>query len=113
MGRPKKYYEWELPKSVVEVVRGVCADYERRENAIKYSSITGRVLERYIELNAAVDGSLCEIMPDIQKEMVKDVADNVGYDFSQCSNYVSRRIYYLKKRKFIHDIAEKLFLIPN
>ena len=113
MGRPKKYYEWELPKSVVEVVRGVCADYERRENAIKYSSITGPVLNRYIELNGAVDEALSNIMPNLQREIIRDVAENIGYDFSQCSNYVSRRIYYLKKRKFIHDVAEKLFLIPK
>ena len=113
MGRPKKYYEWELPKSVVEVVRGVCADYERRENAIKFSSITGPVLNRYIELNGAVDEALSDIMPNLQREIIRDVAENIGYDFSQCSNYVSRRIYYLKKRKFIHDVAEKLFLIPK
>ena len=113
MGRPKKYYEWELPKSVVEVVRGVCADYERRENAIKFSSITGPVLNRYIELNGAVDEALCDIMPNMQREILRDVAENIGYDFSQCSNFVSRKTYFLKKRKFIHDVAEKLFLIPK
>lgn len=113
MGRPKKYYEWDLPRSVVEVIRGVCADYERRENAIKYSSITGRVLDRYIELNGAVDEAVSEIPADMRKNIIEDVADNIGYDFSQCSAVMARKTYYLKKRKFIHDVAEKLFLIPK
>lgn len=113
MGRPRKYYEWELPKSVVEVIRGVCADYERRENAIKYSSITGAVLDRYIELNGAVENAASEFAADLRKNIIDDVADNTGYDFSQCSAVMSRKTYYQKKRKFIHDVAEKLFLIPK
>ena len=113
MGRPKMYYEWELPKSVVEVVRGVCADYERRENAIKYSSITGEVLDRYIEFNSAIESAVSEISTDLRRIIIQDVADNVGYDFSQCSLAMARKTYYQKKRKFIHDVAEKLFLIPK
>lgn len=113
MGRPKMYYEWEIPPSVVVTVQGICRDYERRENAIKYSTITGRVLDRYIELNAAVDDALSEIAVEARESILSDVADNVGYDFSACSCYFSRKIYYLKKRKLIHDIAVKLFLIPK
>ena len=102
-----------MPGSVVEVVRGVCADYERRENAIKYSSITGAVLERYIELNGAVENAASEFAADLRRNIIDDVADNTGYDFSQCSAVMSRKTYYQKKRKFIHDVAEKLFLIPK
>lgn len=113
MGRPKKYYDWEVPSSVVDVVRGICADYERRESAIKYSSITGAVLERYVELNAAVDFALNDIAFDFRRNMLQDVAEGIGYDFSQCSSSMARKTYYQKKRKLIHDIAEKLYLIPK
>ena len=113
MGRPKIYYDWELPKSVVNAVLGVCADYERRESAIKYSTISGQVLERYLELNAAVDAALADLAPDVREYMLCDVATGRGYDFSPCTTFLSRKTYYQKKRKLIHDIAENLFLIPK
>lgn len=113
MARPKLYYKWELPKTVVETVRSICADYDRRELAIKYSTISGEVLERYIELNSAIESALSEIAPEIREYMLCDVATGRGYDFSPCTSFVSRRIYYLKKRKLVHDIAEKLYLIPK
>lgn len=113
MARRKIYYKWELPCAVVEIVRGICADYDRRENAIKYSNVTGGVLERYVELNSAVDAALEDLEVGLRKDMIEDVALNRGYDFSRCSTYVSKCTYYNKKRKLIYDIAERLFLVPG
>ena len=74
MGRPRIYYDYELPHGVVETVRGVVMDYDRREQAIKRSSITGSVLERYIELNDAVDAALGEVDGrEIGEEIVADI----------------------------------------
>ena len=44
MPKPKLYFQFELPSSVVEIVKTVCADYTRRERAIKYGNVTGAVL---------------------------------------------------------------------
>ena len=43
MPKPKMYFQFELPSSVVEIVKTVCADYTRRERAIKYGNVTGAV----------------------------------------------------------------------
>ena len=112
MGRPRIYYEWEVPREVVEIVRGICADYERRENAIKFSTISGDVLCRYVELNSAVEAALGDVEIGLRQDIIDDVALNRGYDFSPCSNYISKGTYYNKKRKLIYDIAKRLYLIP-
>ena len=113
MGRPRKYYDFEIPKTVVEIVKGICSDYERREAAIKHSNITGDVLSRYIELNSAIDAALSDVPEDARKDMLKDVGEGVGYDYSMCSVVISRKTYYLQKRKFVHDVAKKIFLLPK
>lgn len=113
MGRPRIYYDYELPHGVVETVRGVVMDYDRREQAIKRSTITGSVLERYIELNDAVDAALGEVDVGIRGDMMLDVALNTGYAFSQCARCIGRKAYYQKKKKFIYDIAVRIFLVPK
>lgn len=112
MGRPKTRYEYEIPGAVVEIVRGICADYERRENAIKHSNITGSTLERYLEFNTAIDFalSLCDVR--VREYLVSDIAEERGYAFSQCSLDIAKNTYYENKRKFIYHVARKLSLIP-
>lgn len=39
MPKPKLYFQFELPSSVVEIVKTVCADYTRRERAIKDGNV--------------------------------------------------------------------------
>ena len=98
MGRPKTRYEYEIPGAVVEIVRGICADYER--------------LERYLEFNTAIDFalSLCDVR--VREYLVSDIAEERGYAFSQCSLDIAKNTYYENKRKFIYHVAIKLSLIP-
>ena len=112
MGRPRTRYKYEIPCAVVEIVRGLCADYERRENAIKFSSIVGDVLERYVELNRAIDRALEQIEVGQRGHLIEDVAEGRGYNASMCSVRFAKNTYYERKRKFIHDVAKELFLIP-
>lgn len=113
MARPRIYYDYELPSEVVQIVRGIVADYERRENAIKFSNVSGDVLSRYVEFNRAVDTALSVVDKNIRDDIMKDVALNRGYDFSLCSVHVSKCTYYLKKRQFIFSVANELNLIPK
>ena len=112
MARPKTRFEYEIPKTVVEIVYGICADYDRRELAIKHSNIVGDTLTRYIELNQAIDSSLDLCDGRMREYLVDDIAEEHGYAFSQCSLLVAKNTYYENKRKFIYHVARKLNLIP-
>ena len=112
MARYRTYFKWEIPSGVVAIVKAVCADYERRERAIRYSNITGEVLSRYVELNAVIDNALEEVEIGIRRDLLEDIREGRGYDFSATSPFLAKNTYYQRKRKLIHDIAEGLFLIP-
>ena len=112
MARQKMYFKWEIPTSVVDIVKTVCADYGRRERMIKHSTITGDVLARYVELNAVIDKALEDVEVGIRDAMLEDIHKGRGYDFSAASPFLAKNTYYLRKRKLIHDIAEGLHLIP-
>ena len=102
---------YELPTGVVEIVKKLCADYDRRARAIKYESVTGAVLERYVELNAAIDKALEELEVGIRQEMLEDIHRGRGYDFSMVSSYLSKNTYYQRKKRMIWEIAKDLSLI--
>ena len=111
MAREKMYFSWEIPASVVHVVNAICADYERRERAIKYSNITGTVLARYIELNSVIDGALQEVEGGIREGLLRDISEGRGYTRSSIQHIVSKNTYYRRRRKLIHDIARNLSLL--
>lgn len=111
MSKTKLYYQFELPSSVVEIVKTVCADYTRRDRAIKLGNVTGEVLTRYIELNSVIESSLEEIEVGIRMDILKDIQNRRGYDFSPASSYISKNTYYKRKKKLIYDIAKSLALI--
>ena len=112
MPKQRTYFKWEIPTSVVEIVKTICADYDRRERMIKHSSITGAVLDRYIELNAIIDKALESVETGIRRNLLEDVQRGRGYDFSAASPFIAKNTYYQRKRKLIHDIALGLSLIP-
>ena len=111
MAREKMYFSWEIPTSVVCMVNAICADYERRERAIKHSNITGAVLDKYIELNAVIDDALAEVEVGIRKDLLRDISEGRGYTRSHAQVLVSKNTYYRRRRKLIHDIAKQLSLL--
>ena len=112
MARPKMYFKWEIPTSVVDIVKIICADYDRRERMIKHSTITGNVLEKYIELNSIIDRALEDIEPAVRRDMLEDIYTGHGYAYSSASKFFAKNTYYQRKRKLIHDIARGLSFIP-
>lgn len=111
MGRQKLYFQYDIPTSIVELVKAICADYDRRERAIKFNNITGSVLARYIELNNAIDKALTAVEVGIRRDMLKDIGKRRGYDFSRAAAIISKNAYYRQKRKLIYDIAKELALL--
>lgn len=110
MGRRKKYRH-NLPASVANVVKSICADYGRREEAIKFSAITGPVLARYVELNAAIDTALEAVEAGIREQLLADIASGTGYENSNLAALMAKNTYYSRKEKVVREIARGLALI--
>ena len=111
MARQKMYFKWEIPTSVVDIVKTLCADYDRIERMIKHAAITGAVLEKYVELNSIIDKALEDVEAGIRRTLLEDIKNGRGYDFSAASPFLAKNTYYQRKRKLIHDIAQGLALI--
>lgn len=107
----KYYHKYEIPPSVVNIVKTICADYERRDRMIRFSTVSGEVLDRYIALNAVVDGALETVECNIRCELLRDIVLSRGYHFSAVSPFISKNTYYQRKRKVIYEIARGLLLI--
>lgn len=111
MARPKIYFAWNVPRGVVNIVRTLCADYERRVQAIERGTVSDGIGGTYAMLNEAIDLALVDIDPNLRKDFLADIAYHRGYDYAQVSPYLAKNTYYAKKRKFVYEVAKKLLLI--
>lgn len=109
--RGKRKYRGDLPASVTMLVKALCADYMRREEAIKFSAITGPVLARYVELNAAIDTALETVESGIREGLLADIGSGRGYEGSDLADVMAKNTYYKRKEKVIKAIARELALI--
>ena len=46
MARRKIYYRYEVPSTVVSIVKGICSDYTRRKKAIRDNLIEEKLVQR-------------------------------------------------------------------
>lgn len=111
MGRNRKYCGYDIPRGVAQIVCGVCADGDRRYEAVRRGNVRGGVLDLYLRLNEAVDEASRCVEPEIREYIIRDIAANRGYDYSICSSYVSKNTFYKKKRQLVYEIAKRLELI--
>ena len=109
--KTKIYLKWEIPTNIVLIVKSICADYERRAKVIALAKADGAVIEKYKELNDAIDKALEDVEPGIRKSLLKDFVEHLGYDRSGATFILSKNAYYRRKRKMIRDIAHYLNLI--
>jgi hypothetical protein len=107
----KRSYRCNLPRTVADIVQALCADYARRENAIKFSAITGPTLARYVELNAAINTALEGVEAGIREDLLHDIASGRGYDASCIASIMAKNTYYARKNKVVREIARGLSLM--
>jgi hypothetical protein len=100
-----------MPRTIVEIVQAVCADYDRREAAIKYSAISGPVLKTYVDMNAAIEKALTCVEAGIRYELLYDIGRRTGYDVSTLADRMAKGTYYQRKGQVISAIARALALI--
>ncbi len=110
-GRPKVFIKHELPSGVVKVVRAQCADYARKERALKKQDLPNEVRESYSSTNEAIRAALLGIEEGCRDEFLVDIAENKGYDKSQINWLFSRGSYYNRKWKAVYEIAKSLKLL--
>ena len=118
MPKTKIYQAYELPRTVVDLVRAVCADYPRRVQYIK--KLEKKECEDICELdtlhmcqklNKIVDEALEPIEETLRGILLEDICEKRGYEHSPAANIISKNAYYMRKRKFLFDIAFRLSLI--
>jgi hypothetical protein len=107
MARKRIYDNYEVPKGVVNIVKTVCADYDRRSKG----NADEAVLETYLQLNGVIDTALEEIEAGIRRVILDDVRLGRGYDFSPASPFLAKNSYYNRKRQFVYNVARGLKLI--
>ena len=111
MARQKIYFKHEIPSSVVDIVKTLCADYVRRERALRWDQLSEGVKNEYSRLNNAIDAALSIISASSRLDMVKDIGLGRGYDSSPCSPFLAKNTYYQRKREIVHNIAINLKLL--
>lgn len=101
--------EYNVPIDVVDTVKSICKGYKRRETEIRFNSKPENVIATYKMLNEAIDKAASVIDVGMRDEMLKDVANGIGFKYTPIY-YASRCVYYRTKKKFIHDVAVELGL---
>lgn len=101
-----------LPQTTYLLVVAICADYDRRATALRKNELAQDTANEFKHLNEAVDLALsCISDADERKHMMQDIAHRRGYNWSQLSPFVSKNIYYKRKRLVAYRIAQSLNLI--
>lgn len=111
MSKGKIYPKRDIPDSVADIVKAICADYDRREKDIAKGSIKCETKKLYKYLNGIIDMALEEIEIGIRRSILDDISGKRGYDRSAINYSLSKNAYYRRKRKLIYDIAKSLKLL--
>jgi hypothetical protein len=102
---------YDIPTNIADIVRLMCADYDRRAYDIMKRSREEKVITKYTELNSVIDGALTEVEYGIRRELLDDIGLGRGYDLSPLSPLMAKNTYYKRKKAVVTGIAERLDLI--
>lgn len=112
MARQKMYFRYEIPTNVVNIVKAICVDYERRKQLLRNdSALDPDVRAELLSLNVALESALDNVEIGIRKIILGDIQNNRGYDHSRSAAFLAKNTYYSRKRKLIYDIAKNMNLI--
>ena len=103
--------KFNLPFSLVQIIKSICADYDRRADIINRSSASDDVTEEYLKLNKAVDDAFTDVEIGLKKHLLEDIKLGRGYEASLASSFIAKNTYYKRKKKIIYDVARSLSLL--
>ena len=107
----KRKSKYALPLTVVKIVEATCADYWRREKALRGGNIDITIRAEYTRLNSIIESAIADIDEAVRAQLLSDVGNVVGYKWSPLSMCMSAPYYYKLKRSVVRGVAEKLSLI--
>lgn len=114
MARRRLYHRdrYTLPGSVVDIVKSICADYERRRRVMEHVE-DEQVCAMCLMLNGAIDTALSEVEEGLRGDLLSDLAEGRGYERSAAADKISKNAYYNRRRKLVYDIAHGLALLHD
>jgi hypothetical protein len=105
--------KYDLPAGVVDEVKGICKDYDRKRKALINGVEDEEVRRLYERYNDAVNDALLEIEEGIRHSIFDDIINSRGYERSAASIMIAHNGYAIRKRKLIYNIAINLHFIEN
>ena len=110
MGRRSKT-KFNMPLTLVQMIKSICADYDRRADRIIHSLASNDVTEEYVKLNKAIDDAFVDVEIGLKKHLLEDIKTGRGYEASLASSFIAKNTYYKRKKKIIYDVARSLSLL--
>lgn len=100
-----------VPKEVYSIVCSLCADYNRRAEAIEAQAEDMPTLLCYVHYNDVVDRAIASVCEEgIRNQMRLEIAGRIGLQRTKIS-YISDGTFKRRKQDSIHAIAKALHLV--
>lgn len=106
-----KNVQYDLPSGVVEEVKAICKDHDRKRKSLIYGIDNEAVRSTYERYNAAVNDALLSIEEGARLIILEDIINERGYNKSSAALMMAQGGYYQRKRKLIYGIASNLHLV--
>lgn len=107
----KNETKYDLPSGIVDEVRGICRDYERKRRALINGVDNEDVRCVYEKYNRAVNDAMLSIEEGLRLIILEDIINSRGYERSSASLMIAHNGYAQRKRKLIYKIAENLHFV--
>ena len=102
--------EWNSSATLKELIRALCADYERRRACLEKESVSRRVRMEYAFINTKIADAAAEICGEALADVfIKEIGDGIGYAGSAVS-WLAESTYKKYKSDVMRNVAAKLHL---
>ena len=103
-----------MEKSVDMLVVALCADYWRREEAVRARSVSHRTEMEYRYYNFNIFDAAAEVVGEHFAEgYIGDIGERRGYAVSELADHCCEKSYKMRKFAVKKNIAERLHLIDG
>lgn len=99
-----------MSTTLKEVVRALCADFERRRECVENATVSRRVMMEYVFLNSKITDAAAEICGEaLADTFINEIGNSVGYAKSNVC-WLGELAYKNYKSDIVKNVAKKLHL---